>query len=147
MDEEQKRILNRLEAQCSKREYCVSDVRQKALKALDGDSARAEEVLQSLVENKFVDDSRYAAAFAAEKSALGGWGRVKIRYALRMKHIGQGDIDAALAEIDEDKAMDKLERLIDNKRRSLDGDPQIKLKLIKFALSRGYEYDDIQQLV
>ena len=145
MDDEQKKVLDRLEAQCSKREYCVSDVRLKAFKALDGDSARAAEVVDSLVADKFVDDARYAGAFAREKSALTGWGSVKIRYALRSKGIAAETIAAALEEIDPGKASDKLARLMENKRKSLEGDPQIKLKLIKFALTRGYEYDEIQE--
>lgn len=145
MDDEQKKVLDRLEAQCSKREYCLSDVRLKAFKALDGDSARAAEVVDSLVADKFVDDARYAGAFAREKSALTGWGSVKIRYALRAKGIATETIAAALEEIDPGKASDKLARLMENKRKSLEGDPQIKLKLIKFALTRGYEYDEIQE--
>ena len=40
---------------------------------------------------------------------------------------------------------DKLEKLMAAKRKSLEGDPQIKLKLIKYALTRGYEYDEIQR--
>ncbi|MBR5905387.1 MAG: RecX family transcriptional regulator [Bacteroidales bacterium] len=145
MDSEQKKVLDRLEAQCSKREYCVSDVRTKAFKALDGDSNRAAEVVDSLVKDKFVDDARYAGAFAREKSALTGWGVVKIRYALRAKGIAPETIAEALEDIDAGKAADKLEKLMAAKRKSLEGDPQIKLKLIKYALTRGYEYDEIQE--
>ena len=144
MDSEQKKVLDRLEAQCSKREYCVSDVRLKAFKALDGDTARAAEVVDSLVADKFVDDARYAGAFAREKSALTGWGAIKIRYALRAKGVAQETIEGALQEIDGGKAADKLSRLMESKRKSLEGDPQMKLKLIKYALSRGYEYDEIK---
>lgn len=145
MDSEQKKVLDRLEAQCSKREYCVSDVRMKAFKALDRDSNRAAEVVDSLVKDKFVDDARYAAAFAREKSALTGWGVVKIRYALRAKGIAPETIAEALEDIDAGKAADKLEKLMAAKRKSLEGDPQYKLKLIKYALTRGYEYDEIQE--
>ena len=145
MDSEQKKVLDRLEAQCSKREYCVSDVRTKAFKALEGDSKRAAEEVDSLVKDKFVDDARYAGAFAREKSALTGWGVVKIRYALRAKGIAPEIIAEALEDIDAGKAADKLGKLMAAKRKSLEGDPQYKLKLIKYALTRGYEYDEIQE--
>ncbi len=147
MSPEQKKVLERLEAQCSKREYCAEDVRLKAFKALDGDVAGAAEVVESLVHDKFVDDLRYAGAFAREKASLTGWGPVKIRYALRAKKIASEIIDEALSGIDEDKAADKLARLIEARRRSLEGDPQLKLKLIRFALSRGYEYDAIKDYI
>lgn len=147
MTPEQKKVLDRLEAQCSKREYCTEDVRIKALKALEGDQAAASEVVDSLLRDGYVDDLRYAGAFAREKAALTGWGPVKIRYALRAKRIASETIEDALSEIDSDKATEKLVRLLDAKRRSLEGDPQIKLKLIKFALSRGYEYDDVKDYI
>lgn len=147
MDSQQKSILDRLEAQCSKREYCSADVRHKARKALEGDAARAEEVVESLLGNGFVDDARYAGAFAREKSSLDGWGPVKIRYALRMKGIADAAIGEALDGVDTDKAEARLSKLIEAKRKSLEGDPQIRLKLIKFALSRGYEYDTVERYI
>ena len=147
MDENAKKLLDRLEAQCSKRECCTRDVRMKALKALEGNSASADEVVASLVHDGFVNDLRYASAFAREKASLTGWGPVKIRFALRAKGIGESDISAALEEIDSDKATERLRRLIEQKRKSLEGDPQIRLTLIKFALSRGYDYKDIEELV
>lgn len=147
MDEGQKKVLDRLQAQCSRREYCVSDVRRKALTALDGDAVRAGEVVDSLVADRFVSDLRYASAFAREKAHLTGWGPVKIRYALAAKGISRTDADAALEEIEPDTASGRLEKLLASKAKTLEGDPQARLKLIKFALSRGYEYDEIKSLI
>ncbi len=147
MDEGQKKVLDRLQAQCSKREYCVSDVRRKALTALDGDAVRAGEVVDSLVADRFVSDLRYASAFAREKAHLTGWGPVKIRYALAGKGISRSDIDAALQEVEPGTASGRLEKLLASKAKTLEGDPQARLKLIKFALSRGYEYDEIKTLI
>lgn len=147
MDSEFSKILSRLENLCARREYSSSEMMEKALKALDGDRGRAEELLSSLKENGYVDDSRYAAAFAREKSSLSGWGPVKIRYALNAKRIDRKVIDAALGEVDEVRAEDRLEKLLQGKWKMLQGDPQSKLKLIRFALGRGYEYDDVRQAV
>ena len=91
--------------------------------------------------------ARYAGAFAREKSSLDGWGPVKIRYALRMKGIADAAIGEALDGVDTDKAEARLSKLIEAKRKSLEGDPQIRLKLIKFALSRGYEYDTVERYI
>ena len=147
MEEKTKKVLNRLEGQCSKREYCSTDVYAKALKGLEGDAEAAREVLESLLADGFVSDLRYATAFAREKSSLTGWGPIKIRYALLAKKIDPATIDEALSETDDDKARQKLERLIEAKRKTLEGDPQMKLKLIRFALSRGYDYDKIKDLI
>ena len=56
--------MERLRRQCARMEVCSFDARRKALKALDGDAAAAEEILESLVADGYVDDRRYGAAFA-----------------------------------------------------------------------------------
>jgi len=139
------RCLSRLQKRCSKAEYCSSDVYRKALKALDGDAETAARVLAALVEEKYVDDVRYAGAFAREKAGLQGWGPIKIRFQLRSKGISEDAIAAALEEVEPGRAADKLERLLDAKARTLEGDPQFRLKMLKFGLSRGYEYAAVEE--
>ena len=146
MDEKSRKVLSALQALCARREYCIEDMRRKAVLKLEGDSAAAEELLASLVEDGFIDESRYCAAFVSEKSALSGWGPVKIRRALSLKKIPRETIETALEEADSDKADAKLEKLLRTKWKSLTDDPQGKLKLLRFALSRGYEYDQIRAL-
>ena len=138
------RCLSRLQKLCSKAEYCRADVYRKALKDLEGDAEAAGKVVEQLVADKYVDDARYASAYAREKTGLQGWGPVKIRFQLRGRGVSEADISAALSEIDTRKADARLEKLLLEKQRSLEGDPQARLKLIKFALSRGYEYPAVQ---
>ena len=142
-----KAIKSQLEALCAKREYCVADIRRKALERLEGDREKADELVAALVADKFVDDSRYASAFAREKASLQGWGPIKIRFQLRAKGISDSVISAALEEIDADKASARLQKLLENKWHSLQDDPQGRLKLFKFALTRGYEYEEIDPIV
>ncbi len=144
---EEKKVLERLQRQCSKAEYCSSDVRRKALKAMEGDSEAASRIVEALVRERFVDDGRYAAAFSREKSSLQGWGAVKIRFMLRSKGIPDEIISAALEEIDSGKAERKLDKLVSDKARLLEGDPQKRLKLLKFALGRGYSYDEVEKAI
>lgn len=144
---EKEQVLTYLQDLCVKRECCRSEMLKKALKALDGDGAAAQEILDSLVADRFVDDARYATAFAREKSSLTGWGPEKIRYALIMKGISRQDIAAAISGTDPESAEAKLEKLVTAKCKTLQGDPYIKFKLIKYALSRGYLYDDVAKTV
>lgn len=147
MDEKSVKTLDRLRGLCSRREYCVGDVMKKALAALDGDRQAAGEVVASLVDDKYVDDLRYASAFARDKSAIQGWGPAKIRYILAAKDVSRDVIDNALQEIDHDKADSRLEKLLLNKSRSLKGDPHIRLKLLRYALGRGYSYDAASKVI
>ena len=61
-------VTDRLRALCSRREYCTQDVMKKALKALEGDRHAAEQVLETLVAEKYVDDLRYAGAYCRDKA-------------------------------------------------------------------------------
>ena len=144
---EEKKVLERLQRQCARMEYCASDIRRKALKAMEGDAEAADRIVESLLKDRFVDDRRYAGAFAREKSALQGWGAVKIRFLLRGKGISDEIISEALAEIDADKAASKLDKLAADKYRLLKDDSQCKLKMLKALLSRGYGYDEVEAAV
>ena len=139
------KILDNLRRQCSRREYCTSDVLKKAEKALEGDKEKAMQVVVTLVEEKYVDDLRYASAYAREKSSISGWGAVKIRYMLSAKGISRDIISQALEEVDVQRADNRLVKLLENKYRTLKDDPQCKLKLLRFALGRGYSYDEVKE--
>ena len=144
MDPLEQKCLARLQRLCSKAEYCTADIRRKALKDLEGDTAAAERVVRSLVEDRFVDDLRYASAFVREKSAIQGWGALKIRFQLRAKGIAEEVIAQALEQVEPAKAADRLDRLMAAKARSLAGDPQLRLKLLRYGLSRGYQYPEVE---
>lgn len=141
------KVTDRLRNLCSRREYCSSDILKKATTYLEGDADAAEKVLQTLVAEKYVSDLRYATAYAREKAMISGWGETKIRYMLSAKRIPRDLITQALTEIDEDKADSRLKKLLENKARTLKADPQIRLKLLRFALGRGYQYDDVVRVL
>ena len=141
------KLLDRLRRLCSRREYCMSDILKKATTALDGDKESAAKVLDVLVAEKYVDDLRYATAYAREKAMISGWGETKIRYMLSAKRIDRSLVDQALTEIDSSKADSRLQKLLENKARTLKADPQIRLKLLRFALGRGYQYDDVVRVL
>lgn len=147
MTEREKSVYDALSAQCAKREYCTADIRRKALQRLEFDAAAAESVVSALVADGFVDDRRYAAAYAREKSALSGWGPVKIRAALLARGVARDVVVEALSEVDPARASAKLEKVLETKWRTLRDDPQGRLKLIRFALSRGYDYEPVRPLV
>jgi len=141
------RCLSRLQKLCSKAEYCRADVYRKALKDLEGDAEAAGKVVEQLVADKYVDDARYASAYAREKAGLQGWGPVKIRFQLRAKGVSEADIASALQDVEPEKAEAKLQKILEAKARTLQGDPQFRLKLLKFGLGRGYNYDEVESAV
>lgn len=141
------KVLDRMRNLCSRREYCRSDIMKKVLTALDGDRAAAEKVLDVLVAEKYIDEQRYASAFARDKASLAGWGGTKIRYMLASKGIPRDIVEHALEDIDDSKARIKLEKLMENKFRSLKDDPQCRLKMLRFGLGRGYAYEEVAEVI
>lgn len=141
------KVLDRMRTLCSRREYCRSDIMKKAVTALEGDRDEAQLLIDKLISEKYIDDRRYASAYARDKSSIAGWGAVKIRYMLLSKGISEDDIVSALADIDDGRASSKLYKLLETKARSLKDDPQKSLKLKRFALSRGYSYDEVSKMV
>ena len=141
------KVLDRMRNLCSRREYCRADIMKKAMSALDGDREKAEKVIEILVAEKYIDELRYASAFARDKSSISGWGETKIRYMLSSKGVPREVIDKALEEIDKSKAMTRLEKLMENKYRSLKDDPQCRLKMLRFGLGRGYGYDEVSEVL
>lgn len=165
-------VLDRMRRLCSRREYCASDIRQKVLRLLQSGNVSisaetdadefAESVISSLVSDSYLSDLRYSIAFTRDKSSLSGWGATKIRYALAAKGIDSETISSALAEIDADKASDRLAKLLAVKYKSLISSAgrssfpalddasaayQLRQKLVRFALGRGYSYDDISSAI
>lgn len=157
MDDRGRELLGKMTALCSRREYCEADIRKKLAKARQEDGGIAadaasraqmeDDIIDFLKKEKFIDDLRYATAFVRDKSALAGWGRVKIRHALSAKGVSRECVETALAELDGNPGLEKLEKALKMKAAKLRDDPHCKFKLLRFALGRGYEYDEIRGLV
>ena len=139
-------MLGRMMRLCAGRECCRSDIRRK-LAALP--AADAQEILDTLCQEGYLDDARYARAFARDKSALQGWGSLKIKLALQQKQIDAEAIAAALEAIDLPAADARMEQLLRAKWKALarEEDPTRKeAKFFRYALGRGYGYEEIKRI-
>ena len=139
-------ILYKLAAKCSTSEQCLSDIEVK-LSRYDLTEEERTRILRYLIEEKYIDDRRYAEAFVRDKYRFNKWGRIKIAQGLRLKGIDRETIDAAMGAIDETEYQDILRDLIKAKRKSTRGknDYEINGKLMRFATGRGFEYAAIRQ--
>ena len=140
------RMLSRMTRLCAGRECCRSEIRRKLAALPESD---AEDILQTLVREGYLDDARYARAFARDKSALQGWGSLKIKLALQNKQIDDSSIAAALDAIDAPAADARMEQLLRAKWKALarEEDPARKeAKFFRYALGRGYGYAEIKRI-
>ena len=137
----------KLSALCAMSEQCCYDVMQK-LKRWEVAEDMAERIVAKLVKEKFIDEERYARAFVRDKFRYNHWGRVKIEHELKLKRIASRHIEQGLEELKEEDNLETLRQLIEKKRPSVKGknEYEIKVKLIRFALGRGFEMDDIMKV-
>lgn len=137
--------LARMQALCSQHETCIFDVRRK-LATLDLTDDDRDDIVRRLLDDRFIDEARYATAFAADKFRFTGWGRIKIAQALRFKHIPSDAINDALEAIDDEAYIAALRRLLVSKRRTIKARSpwELTAKLMRFAVSRGFEPDIVR---
>ena len=134
--------LSRLQRLCSRAEKCIADVRRKLLE-WEFAPGEASKIIAQLQAGGFVDERRYAKAFVHDKITLSCWGVVKIRKALKDKKIDDEIIREALCSIDKLTQEQTLAYLLSNKEKSLKAIPLAnrKIRLLRFALGRGFEYE------
>lgn len=130
----------RAAALCSRSEHAPSDISAK-LTAWGLPHSQAHAIIERLVSENFINEHRYAHAFAHDKHAYNGWGAVKIAHQLRTKSIPQEYIDEAIASIDPDDYQATLMKLLRDKWRSVSRrEPQLaRAAMLRFAASRGFE--------
>lgn len=135
-----KEVLARMMSICSRAEKCKHDIQLK-LDQYPLNEAEKEWITTRLMEEKFIDNKRYAGFFVKDKFRLNQWGRLKIRQALYMKKIDEETIREALQSIDDSEYEELLLKLIRSKNKELkDNDPYLKKgKLFRFAAQKGFE--------
>ncbi len=126
---------------CAYQERCHSETKDK-LTSFGLHKNDVEELLAQLIEENFLNEERYAIAFAGGHFRTKQWGRVKIKYALSQKKVSAYCIKKALAGINEDDYEQTLIKLATAKLSTLKGEKNIftkKAKLQNYLLQKGYE--------
>lgn len=137
----------KMAALCARSEYCEYEIREK-LWEMGLSRQNADEIIDYLIENRFVDNRRFARGFANDKTRFAGWGRRKTRQALALKRISQTDITDALENIDVKEYEATLRRVAESKTRTLDlSSYDDRIKLYRYLLSRGFESDIVTHLI
>jgi regulatory protein len=139
-DQLYKTSLSKAMALCSQREYCVHDIVSK-LKLWTVNLEDTEKIIEVLKKEKFIDEERYSSAFVRDKFSYNKWGKVKLATDLKMKGIPPEIIRNALDRIDPDLYKGTLEKLIGIQRKKIRAasDYELKGKLMRYALSKGFE--------
>lgn len=142
------KALSKLAALCAKAEYCTGDMDEKMRKwGLDEETRRKN--IEYLVSHKYIDNARYCRAFVNDKITYNHWGRRKIEQALWMKHVPEDVSAPILDEIPDEKYIEVLKPLLKAKWPTIkaETDYERSMKLIKFAMGRGFNLDIIKRVI
>jgi regulatory protein len=140
--------LNKVASYCSSAEHCRAEINDKLQRWGIAYEAIAR-ILSRLETEKYIDDERYCRAFVKDKFRFAKWGKVKIAQGLYMKKISSDTVWRYLNEIDEEEYLQVLNGLLASKRKSIHARNEYELnqKLIRFAMSRGFEMKDIKRCI
>lgn len=133
-------VLDKMAKYCAYQERCVKDVKDK-LKTFDIPEKAKEEILEYLIDNRFVDNERFVRSFVRGKVNQSGWGLNKIRFHLMQKGIAKELIDEALGQTDEEVYRQKLIAILKTKAKTVKAasDYEKKRKLAAYAMQKGFE--------
>lgn len=140
--------FNRVASYCSAAEHCRAEISEKlqrwgiAYKTIG-------EILDRLTKEKYIDEERFCRAFVKDKFRFAKWGKMKIAQELYMKKIPSDVAWRHLNEIDDQEYLSLLESLLASKRKSIHAkdDYELNGKLMRFAMSRGFEMKDIKRCI
>ena len=141
-------LLERARHYCALSEQCESGVRQKLISwGATVDEATA--IVMRLRSDDYLNDSRYAIAYCRSKIMGQHWGRQKVLYQLRAKHLPKEAIEVGMAQIDDEAYMSIMNEEASKKLRLLGGEmtPEVKRKMLAFLASRGYTASEISSVV
>lgn len=140
--------LKRAAALCGNQEQCSSQIRAK-LRIWKVSDTDAEQIIQVLTSEKFLDDARYARIYVRDKFRFNAWGKVKLKVMLSQKDIPGALIEDALDQIDPEQYKETCTRIIQEKAATLKETNQFKRKgkLFRFAAQRGFESELIHQIL
>jgi regulatory protein len=135
-----------LATMCAQAEHCEQEMRDK-MKRWGIEPDAQDRVVARLVKERYVDNERYARAFVKDKIRYNKWGRRKVMQALWMKRIDDDIQRSVLDEIDDKEYIDVLVPLLKQKRKTIKAksDYELNQKLVRFALSRGFDFSIIRQ--
>lgn len=141
--------VQKLRHYCAYQERSHKEVKEK-LYSFGLYKQDTEQAIAQLIEEGYLNEERFAIQFAGGKFRMKQWGKVKIKYELKLKQVSEYCIKKALLQIDEDDYQKTLEKEAEQRWEQLRGEKNIfvkKRKLQDYLLQKGFESDRVFEMV
>lgn len=142
----------KIESYCAYQDRCHKEVNGK-LKEMGMIPLAIDTIIGQLIEDRFLNEERFAKSFARGKFNIKKWGKNRIVNELKFRNISKYNITTALKEIDPQEYLNTLDTLA-IKRLGQISESNIqkrKKKLADYLLYRGWEshlvYEKLQELI
>ncbi len=142
----------KLENYCAYQERCHKEVQDK-LKGMDMIPEAIDVIVVHLLNHNFLNEERFAKAFARGKFNTKKWGRRRLIMELKKKNISKVNLDTALKEIDPEDYIETFNDLAEKRANAIleSNKQKKKKKLADYLLYRGWEshlvYDKVNELM
>lgn len=140
--------LKKLADLCAKGEHCSGEMLEKMRKWGLSEDAQAR-IMEKLTTMKYIDDTRYTEFFVHDKIRYNRWGRRKIEQALWQKRVDSSISTPVLDAVEDEEYLEVLRPLLASKYPTIkaESDYERSMKLIKFAMGRGFTIDLIRKCI
>lgn len=144
-------IKQKMEYYCNYQDRCHDEVNSKLFtyKLLEPER---NEIIVFLIENDFLNETRFACSFARGKHRISQWGRIRITNELKFRHISVFNIKTALKEFSDDDYLETFDKLSERNWESI-REKNVTKKRKKFCdymLRKGFEsiliYEKVKEL-
>ena len=134
--------MSKLTATCARSEQCTHDIRKKMTRWDVADELQ-QRVIDYLTHERYIDDERYARFFINDKTKYNHWGTRKVEQALYLKGISREIYEPLLQEMSDETYEEILLPLLQRKAKTIkaNSDYEARQKLLRFAMQRGFTYD------
>ena len=137
--EDEKYILEKIQSYCQYQERCIKEVKNK-LYSFKVSSQLAKNIVEYLIDNDYLNEVRFTKMFIQGKLRIKKWGRIKLKYELRLKGIDIKIINKHINHIDEEEYIKYFNEFSTNKINFLEGSrDQKKRSFINYFTYRGWE--------
>jgi regulatory protein len=133
---------------CSVKEYAPGEITEKLSQwGVIDDEIPA--IINTLIEEKFLDERRMARYYVNDKIRFNKWGKIKIGIMLKHKGVSNDAINEAMDQFDDNEYQQILENELKKKRKSIKENDSyiVRGKLAQFASGRGFESDVIHRVI
>lgn len=142
--------LHRAASFCAYQERTPDEVRQR-LAQWEVEGEAADEIIAELISLNYLSQERFAKTFVSGKFRIKKWGRLRIKQELARRGLDKASIKQGMEEISDGTYEETLHQLLIKKQEQLlRAEPDAfkrKQKLVRFALSKGYESGVVWKVV